>query len=201
MLTRPPSGPAAPPFRFTPEAAAKVRQVQADQKLDDAALRVSAVPETAATFQYGLRFISETDLKLDDQVFDADGFVVILDPQSVLHLQGATVDYVDTLGFSGFRFDNPNKPPLLEDPVAARLQELIDEEVNPGLAGHGGRVLLVDYKDARAFLRFAGGCHGCSQVDLTLKDGVERLIHEKIPEVAEVIDVTDHGAGENPYYR
>jgi Fe/S biogenesis protein NfuA len=89
---------------------------------------------------------------------------------------------------------------LLADPLAVRVQTILDEEINPGVAAHGGRVALMDVKGGRVFIKFGGGCQGCGQADVTLKDGVVATLTRQLPEIREVVDATDHTAGENPYY-
>ena len=84
--------------------------------------------------------------------------------------------------------------------MAERVQRLIDTELNPAVASHGGMIQFLGIRDNKADLSFGGGCHGCGMVDVTLKQGVEQRIRELIPEVEEVIDTTDHSAGENPFY-
>jgi Fe/S biogenesis protein NfuA len=89
---------------------------------------------------------------------------------------------------------------LKTDDLRAKVQDLIDTMINPAVAGHGGFVELIDVQDDRVYLQMGGGCQGCGMSDVTLKAGIERLIKEEIPEVAEVVDTTDHSAGNNPYY-
>jgi Fe/S biogenesis protein NfuA len=84
--------------------------------------------------------------------------------------------------------------------LRTKVQDLIDTMINPAVAGHGGFVELVDIQDDRVYLMMGGGCQGCGAADITLKAGIERLIKEEIPEVAEVLDATDHSQGTNPYY-
>ncbi|OLB99107.1 MAG: hypothetical protein AUH30_06035 [Candidatus Rokubacteria bacterium 13_1_40CM_68_15] len=91
--------------------------------------------------------------------------------------------------------ESTDKPDL-----KTRVQEIIDSMINPAVAGHGGFVELIDVQDNRVYLVMGGGCQGCGAADVTLKAGIERLIKEEIPEVAEVLDTTDHAAGNNPYY-
>jgi Fe/S biogenesis protein NfuA len=88
---------------------------------------------------------------------------------------------------------------MAED-LKTRVQELIESMINPAVAGHGGFVELVDVQDNRVYLQMGGGCQGCGAADVTLKQGIERLIKEEIPEITEVLDATDHSAGSNPYY-
>jgi Fe/S biogenesis protein NfuA len=89
----------------------------------------------------------------------------------------------------------------MSDELMTKVQDLIDNMINPAVAGHGGFVQLVDVKDSKVYLQMGGGCQGCGAADVTLKSGIERLIKEEIPEVEEVLDTTDHAAGENPYYQ
>ena len=84
--------------------------------------------------------------------------------------------------------------------LATKVQGLLDSTINPAVAGHGGFVQLIDVKDNKVYLQMGGGCQGCGAADITLKSGIERLIREELPEVEEVLDTTDHGAGSNPYY-
>jgi Fe/S biogenesis protein NfuA len=84
--------------------------------------------------------------------------------------------------------------------LKTKVQELIETMINPAVAGHGGFVELIDVQDNRVYLQMGGGCQGCGAADITLKSGIERLIKEELPEVTEVLDTTDHAAGNNPYY-
>ncbi len=81
-----------------------------------------------------------------------------------------------------------------------KIQDLLDSSINPAVAGHGGYVQLIDVKESVVYLQMGGGCQGCGMADVTLKSGIERMIKEEIPEVAEVLDTTDHASGQNPYY-
>ena len=81
-----------------------------------------------------------------------------------------------------------------------RVQHLLDTSINPGVAGHGGFVRLMDVQDSVVYVQMGGGCQGCGMADVTLKAGIESLIKEEIPEVTDVLDTTDHAAGRNPYY-
>ena len=86
-----------------------------------------------------------------------------------------------------------------DSPVEDKINYILHSEVNPGLAAHGGNVSLVDIVDGVAVLQFGGGCQGCGMVDLTLKEGVEKTLMEKIPELKGVRDVTDHSDTSNAY--
>ena len=82
-----------------------------------------------------------------------------------------------------------------------KIQRVIDDKINPMVAQHGGRIELVDYANKTAFIRMTGGCQGCSSSKLTLQQGVERELFAAIPRIRQVIDVTDHESGANPYYK
>ena len=88
----------------------------------------------------------------------------------------------------------------MSEELRGKVQELIDTMINPAIAGHGGYVDLIDVQDNRVYVQMGGGCQGCGAADVTLKSGIERLIKEELPEVVEVLDTTDHAAGNNPYY-
>jgi len=109
---------------------------------------------------------------------------------------------VDTLTESGFKVDAPNSGiPKPSGPVAAAVQRVLDEKINPAIAAHGGHISLVAVEDATAYLRFGGGCQGCGMVNVTLKQGVEKTLFADVPEITRVMDVTDHASGANPYYQ
>jgi Fe/S biogenesis protein NfuA len=85
--------------------------------------------------------------------------------------------------------------------LKTKIQEMIDYQINPAVAGHGGFIELLDYKDGVVYLRMGGGCQGCGMANVTLKQGIERMIREEIPEVQQIVDTTDHAGGTNPYYQ
>lgn len=81
------------------------------------------------------------------------------------------------------------------------IQKLFDTRVNPGIKAHGGQVELVEVKDSKVYLRLLGGCQGCGAANVTLRGGIEKAIRALLPEITEIIDVTDHASGKNPYYK
>jgi Fe-S cluster biogenesis protein NfuA len=87
-----------------------------------------------------------------------------------------------------------------DDALYERVADLFEHEVNPMVARHGGRVELIDVQDAVVMVRMAGGCQGCGMADVTLRQGIEAMLHEHVPEVKGVVDITDHTAGSNPYF-
>ena len=125
-------------------------------------------------------------------------------------VRGATIDWLeDPFGTSGLRVDNPNTPsPAIGAPppadlsgdVAQRVIQVLDQQVNPTIAAHGGRAELVAVEQATAYLRLGGGCQGCGMATVTLSQGIERAIIQAVPEITGVVDVTDHQSGTNPYF-
>ncbi len=196
---------------FTEEAKNQILAALDEQKEQKLLLRLEARNTGMSDFAYSMRLVGEEDKQVEDVAFDAGGFEVVVDPESAQNLNGASVDFENGAMQSGFRFDNPNRPEVpgfgegerkdLDGPVVEKVRRLLDTEINPAVAAHGGMIRLVDVRDNKVFVAFGGGCHGCGMVDVTLKHGVEARIREAIPEIQEVVDVTDHGQGENPYYR
>ena len=183
----------------TDAAAKKIASAKASEDAADVALRVTA-REEGAKYRYELKLVAADSKGEDDSVVNLDDIDLYLDSDTAACLRGATLDYVEDISGSGLKFDNPNKTALARHPLGARVQQVLDDQINPGLASHGGAVSLVDIQETRVVLSFGGGCQGCGMVDVTLKDGVTAQLQQKIPEITEVVDVTDHSAGENPYY-
>ncbi len=183
----------------TDAAVDKIRAAKTSEGRDNVALRVMA-REDGPKFRYELKLVATDSKEADDSVVHLDDIDLYLDRESVPRLHGATLDYVEDITGSGLKFDNPNQTTLARNPLAGRVQEVLDDRVNPGLAAHGGVVSLVDIQGDRVVLSFGGGCQGCGMADLTLKEGVSAQLKQQIPEISEVVDATDHAAGENPYY-
>ncbi len=88
-----------------------------------------------------------------------------------------------------------------DDALYERVARLFDDQVNPMVARHGGRVELIDVQDAVVMLRMGGGCQGCGMADVTLRQGIEGMLAQHIPEVRGIVDITDHTSGANPYFQ
>ena len=163
------------------------------------ALRVAIIGRGPGGFQYKLGFVREEERGADDTVVDAGSFQVFVDPESAPNLQGATIDFIEGIFESGFKIDNPNS--VWTDPKAIAIQRLLDTQINPAVASHGGYVTLLDVKDDIAYIALGGGCQGCGMADVTLKQGIEVVIKEEVPGIHQIIDTTDHASGTNPYYQ
>jgi Fe/S biogenesis protein NfuA len=184
---------------ITDAAKKKVLAILEGEEQKDLALRVAIRGRGPGGFRYELQFVGAGERAAEDTVVNAGGFDVLVDPDSAPNLKGATVDFLDGVTESGFKVDNPN--PLWTDPKAQAVQEVIDSQINPGVASHGGHVALLDVKDNIAYIALGGGCQGCGMVDVTLKQGIEVVLKEAVPEIRQVIDTTDHAAGKNPFYQ
>jgi Fe/S biogenesis protein NfuA len=170
-----------------------------DEERQGLALRLAITGRRPNGFQYKLGFMREDEKAADDVVIDTGSFKVIIDAGSAPNLQGATLGFYEDNGQSGFKVENPNA--AWTDPKAIAIQKLLDEHINPAVAEHGGIITLVDVKDDVAYVTLGGGCQGCGMADATLKQGIEAVITEEVPGIREVVDVTDHAGGTNPYYQ
>ncbi len=186
-------------MHITDLAREKVIEIIDAKGYSDLALRVGIQGRGPGGFQYQLQFVREDTATADDEVIDAGRFKVFIDSRSAPDLEGATLDFVEEVNERGFKIDNPN--PLWRDPLAMSVQQVLDTRINPAVAAHGGYVSLLDVKDQIAYIQLGGGCQGCGMVDVTLRQGIEVMIKEAIPEIAEIVDATDHAAGSNPYYQ
>ncbi|GAA5524550.1 Fe/S biogenesis protein NfuA [Microbulbifer aestuariivivens] len=140
----------------------------------------------------------------DDVMLELNGLKAYFEGRSVPYLDEARVDYAsDKMGGQlTIRAPNSRAPKINDDsPIEDRINYVLYNEVNPGLAAHGGQVSLVEFtEDNYAILKFGGGCQGCGMVDMTLKEGVEKTLKEMVPEVAGVKDITDHSDKSQAYY-
>lgn len=178
--------------------------LEAEKGSGKKALRVTVKNGGTVNVQYSLLFEDEAKKDANDLLIDGGGFNLMVDSKGAPFLEEATIDFVSNLNGSGFKITTPTAAapsnPDLSSPEAKEIQKLIEEKINPGVAGHGGHVTLVDVKDDMVYLRLGGGCQGCGQVDVTLKQGIEVMIKEKVPSIKGVLDITDHAGGKNPYY-
>ncbi len=188
----------APLLAITPAAAAKIARAAASAGQPDAHLRIAATRK-GARFSYELTLVPPGDEVADDVPVESAGTRVYLERTSADALRGATIS-LDESAFGGaITITNPNEG--WADPLAARVQAILDRQINPGIASHGGVISLLDVLDGTAYIEMGGGCQGCAQVDVTLRQGVEVAIRAAVPEIVAIVDRTDHEAGSNPYYQ
>ncbi|MSR20037.1 MAG: iron-sulfur cluster assembly accessory protein [Gemmatimonadetes bacterium] len=192
------------PVEFTAVARDTVRRFMQASEDANFAVRIRVGSPSPLDPRYEITLIERDEKSDEDVVFDEDGFEVVMDPESARILDGARIDWIETMMESGFKVENPNLAPIgskpLEGPLADRVRQAIDQYVNPGVAQHGGHVTLVEVRDDIVYLQMGGGCQGCGMASVTLSQGIERILREQVPEIAGIQDVTNHSAGDSPYF-
>ena len=161
-------------------------------------------------FTYEMALMRLEDASAGDHVVTDGALPIIVPAGDVKSLRGARIQMSRDLLKPGLTIENPNSPsPLVNAPglvtdltgtTAERVVAVVDQAINPAIASHGGFVEVVAVEDQTAYVRLGGGCQGCGMASVTLSQGIESTITQMVPEVAKVVDVTDHAQGENPYY-
>ena len=167
-------------------------------------IRVFVVNPGTPNAECGVSYCPPDAVEDDDMELPFNGFKAMVDEKSVPFLQEASIDYVSDQMGSQLTLKAPNAKmrKVADDaPLTERIEYVIQSEINPQLASHGGNIMLVEISaEGVAVLQFGGGCNGCSQVDITLKDGIEKQLLDMFPgELTGVRDVTDHQHGEHSY--
>ena len=156
-------------------------------------------PKTDRKANYSIQFIELSNTPSENISINFGEFQVLVSKEGIPYLEGTEVDLNDEGELEAF---NPSMSITeISGSVEEQIQHVLDEEVNPMVASHGGVVSLLEVKDQNAYLEFGGGCQGCGMIDVTLKQGVEVMIKAQIPEIEAIYDVTDHAEGTNPYYQ
>jgi Fe/S biogenesis protein NfuA len=175
------------------------------QEVDGIAVRIFILDAGTPRAETCISFCRPGEEKEDDEIQEYESFKAFIDTSSIPFLEDAVVDFQkDSMGGQlTIKAPNSRMPKINEDsPLEDRVNYVLYNEINPGLAAHGGMVTLEEIHNGTiAVLRFGGGCQGCGMVDVTLKDGVEKTLLSQIPQLSEVRDVTDHTVTENAYYR
>jgi Fe/S biogenesis protein NfuA len=203
--------------QLTPEAHRVVREaLDQEPEPSSLALWLEVRGVQAGAFVYDLFFQAISDAANEDSVHAQDDVTVVVPAGSVDRLRGARLEWSED-GDGGLVLVNPNTPTIEEaspgvppeilaagitGPLALRVINVLEQSVNPSIASHGGRADLIglDTETGEAYLRLSGGCQGCAMSQMTLRQGIETTLLEEVPELTKVIDVTDHGGGENPFY-
>jgi Fe/S biogenesis protein NfuA len=188
-----------PGITVTPAATAKIDNVRSKSGHPDACLRIAITGRRSGQFGYQIDLVTPQDAPAGDIVVHAGELRLLVEPGSAANLDGAVIDLDPSKLGGALRIDNPNEG--WRDPVAARIQEVLDRQINPSVAAHGGFVDLLEVRGGAAYVQLGGGCQGCAQVDVTLRQGIEVAIMAAVPQITEVIDITDHAAGTNPYFQ
>lgn len=198
-----------PVLTITASALAKILELRsAEDDPAELALRVAITGSRGADYTYDLSFEPLAEADPEANVSEQGELKVIVPAESVSSLRGATLDLPSDAAQSGLVLRNPNKPdPLagvghleLTGEVPDKVGQLLEQVINPALAAHGGFAQLVGVEGHTVYVTMGGGCQGCAVSAMTLRDGIRRSILAHVPEITEVIDATDHTAGENPFY-
>ncbi len=191
----------------TPDALDMIVQLR-DQEPGEGefALSIEVTGFRGPQFTYELAFVALEDRQADWVIERHGDLALIFPPDDAEKLNGAVLELTD----QGLSMNNPNSPAPpsmsapagdLSGPLVDQVQQVIVEQVNPAIAAHGGGAELVSVDGTIAYLRLYGGCQGCGLAQVTLKQGIERILLESIPTLTQVIDVTDHASGDDPYYQ
>ena len=204
---------AAPPVLLAVTPAAREVVLEARAQESDAerlALWVEVSGARDGSYTYDIYFQAAADAATGDDVCERGGLTVVVPESSVARLVGARLDWSDE-GEGGLVILNPNSPPRpeafgrrpqgdLTGELAQRVLGVLDEQVNPSIAMHGGRADLVAVEENVVYVRLSGGCQGCGLATVTLSQGIEVALRDAVPEIVSVVDVTDHASGTNPFY-
>ena len=192
-------------INITEAAQEYLAELLAKQDVKDIAVRIFILDAGTPRAETCISFCRPGEEKADDEVKLFGSIKAFIEQRSILFLEDAIVDYQkDSMGGQlTIKAPNSRMPKISEDSsIEDRVNYVLYNEINPGLAAHGGNVSLEEiFEESVAVLRFGGGCQGCGMVDVTLKDGVEKTLLEQIPQLTEVRDVTDHSVRENAYYQ
>lgn len=188
-------------IHITDLARTKVKEALENYSKPVVGIKVIADAKSPFQVSYGLAFVDNKNINKTDTVQNVDDVDFYIDKDQTHYFEGVTLDFEDGLTGSGFKFTNiPRVPKEYKGTLAEKVVKVIDDEINPGIAGHGGFVSLVDIKGNDVIIQMGGGCQGCGMANVTLKDGIEVALKNAIPEIGNIYDVTDHAGGENPYY-
>jgi Fe/S biogenesis protein NfuA len=203
-----------PTLAITEQALERVKGFVAGTPDPDAqAMWVEVTGITGGEYTYNMTLKPKAAAALDDSVHVQEGLTLIVPARDITALQGATVDWEGDALQGGLKLVNPNRPEVpaspaipvnadleLKGPLAQRVRDVVEQQVNPAIASHGGRAELVAVEEPIAYVKLSGGCQGCGMATVTLHQGIEVAIRDNIPEIHQVVDVTDHASGENPYF-
>lgn len=192
----------------------KIRE--AEESPETLALWIEVVGARGGEYAYDLYFDVPANAGDGDAVLHNDDLDVVIPAASVENMRGATLDMARDLLNPGMVITNPNRPPAapgmgspqiaapqpgdLTGTVEERVRQVLDQFINPSIAAHGGTASLIAVEDDTAYVRLGGGCVGCGMAAVTLSQGITVAIRDAVPEIANVVDQTDHASGTNPYY-
>lgn len=190
-------------IQISDSAQAHFRKLIEREDLPGMGVRLAAIHPGLPNADVRLEFAEPRDLRGDEWAIDCEGFTLWLDADSAPFLDGAEIDYTTQATGGQLQIRAPRikgEAPPESASLVERVRWIVDQEINPQLAEHRGHVAVQEVTAAGVVvLRFGGGCHGCGMADVTLKQGIEKTLLEKVPGVTAVRDATDHDTGQAPY--
>ena len=203
-----------PVLTLTDQALAKVLELRSREAAPESlALWIAISGTSGDAYTYDMYFQATSDAGPDTWTGPQDGLTIVVPAASAPNMIGSVLDLNQNLMAGGMSIRNPNHPPApqasptmtgpppdLSGDVAQRVIQVLDAQINPSIASHGGRADLVAVEDGAAYLRLSGGCAGCGMAAVTLSQGIEVALKQSVPEIVRIVDVTDHASGTNPYY-
>ena len=196
-------------IEITPTALEQILALREAETIAELHLGLRIAGVGAQGFLYETAFVRSEDVAEGDHVEYHDGLPVAIDADSIENLRDSVLDISSDPEAPGLvlRNPNPSTPPMpdypdleLEGTVEQRIDQLLSQQINPAIAGHGGFVRVMAVQGSTAHLEMGGGCQGCGLAAMTLRQGIESAILHHIPEITEIVDATDHESGANPYY-
>jgi len=193
-------------IQITSSAVDKIAELMAGNQKGPMAVKIKVLGDVeSGQLQSEFNFVKIEDVEEDGIIQETGPFMIYFDQESAEKIRGALIDFDDKKYMSGFHIEYHNQIPveptkMWNDETSQAVQKVLDEQINPSLSSHGGWVSLLEVKEDKAFIEMGGGCKGCARSQMTIKQGVERLVTNNVPAISTILDVTDHADGENPYY-
>jgi len=195
-------------IEITAVALERILELRDSETIPDLHLGIAIVGVGVNGFLYETAFLRPDDIPDGDHIELHGDLPVVIPQDSIENLTGAVLDISSDQAAPGLVLRNPNAPSPaiaggdieLTGSVEERVAQQLADHINPSIAAHGGVASLVKVEGSAAFLQLGGGCQGCGLAAMTLRQGIETAILENVPEITEVVDITDHDAGANPFY-
>ena len=199
-------------FDIGEKAIAKILEIKEQEPGDnDYALFLQIDGVQGNQYTYDLSFLDLEQARSDDKRLEIGDLVVIIASKDLDKFNNSKLELSDDPAAPGLTMDNPNTPspeifgnpdemPELTGELAEKVQTVLESQINPAIASHGGVAQLVGVEGQDIYLKLGGGCQGCGMAQVTLTQGIETSLREAIPEIGNIIDATDHASGDNPYF-
>ena len=199
-------------FDIGEKAIAKILEIKEQEPGDnDYALFLQIDGVQGNQYTYDLSFLDLEQARSDDKRLEFGELVVIIASKDLDKFDNSKLELSDDPAAPGLTMDNPNTPspeifgnpdemPELTGELAEKVQTVLESQINPAIASHGGVAQLVGVEGQAIYLKLGGGCQGCGMAQVTLTQGIETSLREAIPEIGNIIDATDHASGDNPYF-